>query len=225
MQLHGEEPLWRAPSEPRAPWKLASQPPLPTCNLGPTSEASQPPPSLAAQLAAQPGLRSLGISEPGGGEGGVQSEGGAPGASDPGAAFRNGGPRRGVKAGGGPGRQRPADLVAAAGSPSLATLPLPPPRGGWTAEEARSFPFMPKAVRDLLLRQGALSTTVMPGAGGQGRCGGPLPYPLPSPLPWLLSGWPLAQEDHACLGMSSLLPTAFPNPLRLQGSAQIAPPN
>lgn len=65
LQLHGEEPLWRAPSEPRAPWKLASQPPLPTCNLGPTSEASQPPPSLPAQLAAQPGLRSLGIPEPG----------------------------------------------------------------------------------------------------------------------------------------------------------------
>lgn len=50
--------------QPRAPWKLASQPPLPTCNLGSTSEAGQPPPSLHAQLAARPGQRSLGIPEP-----------------------------------------------------------------------------------------------------------------------------------------------------------------
>lgn len=62
LQLYEVEPLWRAPSEPRAPWKLASQPPLPTCNLGPTSETRQPPPSLpnGPPLAARPGLWSLG---------------------------------------------------------------------------------------------------------------------------------------------------------------------
>lgn len=94
------------------------------------------------------------------------------------------------------------------------------------AGEGCIFPFRAKPVRDLLPRQVALSTR---GEGlervREGRLGGEFRPPFPRPLPWLLEVGPLAQEDRACLGMSSLLPTAFPNPIRLPGSDQIVPPN
>ena len=94
------------------------------------------------------------------------------------------------------------------------------------AGEGCIFPFRAKPVRDLRPRQGALSTR---GEGlervREGRLGCELPSALPASPPLAPGGWPLAQEDRACLGMSSLLPTAFPNPIRLPGSAQIAPPN
>ena len=132
LQLLGEEPLWRAPSKPRAPWKLASQPPLPTYNLGPTSEAKRPPPSLPPCPAARRWPVGLGSgtweSRSRGGEG--KAGGGAPGASDPGAALGSRGPggEGRVEAGqdssspGGRLPARPEGPVAAAGrllSPSL----------------------------------------------------------------------------------------------------------
>lgn len=72
---------------------------------------------------------------------------------------------------------------------------------------------------NLLHRQGALSTMggVMICEGGRDTLGvsfRPLSRPhLPVPGSW--RAWPLVQEAHACLGMSSLLLSAFPSPIRL----------
>lgn len=58
---------------------------------------------------------------------------------------------------------------------------------------------------------------VMIGGGGRDTLGvsfRPLSRPhLPVPGSW--RAWPQAQEAHACLGMSSLLLSAFPSPIRL----------
>lgn len=98
----GASPVCSLRAKPRAPWKLASQPPLPTCNLGLTSEAGQPPLSLPAELrAAGRTARTPDPGNPGPGEGTAK------GASDAGAALGNPGPRRRGEGGGGPERQRP----------------------------------------------------------------------------------------------------------------------
>lgn len=135
--------------------------------------------------------------------------------------------------GSGPGGRLPArlgSLVAAAGYPPITLPPTFPLRGeagqqeaeGQRAEASHSWLSQCGTCSSARVRS-LLRVTARGGEGGT-LCG-QLPSSLPYPLPWLLEGWLLAQEDHACLGMSSLLPTAFPNPIRLQGSAQIAPPN
>lgn len=117
--------------------------------------------------------------------------------------------------------------MAAAGYPLLPTLPLSPWAGKLDSKRQRA-----EASHSWLSQCGTCSSArvrsllrVKARGGEGGTLCGQLPSSLARPLPWLLEGWPLAQEDHACLGMSSLLPTAFPNPIRLQGSAQIVPPN
>ena len=125
LQLLREEPLWRAPSKPRAPWKLASQTPLPTCNLGPTSEAERPPPSLPAQLPAaghlawapEPG-------NPGAGEG--RAKRGRAGRLRSWGCLRQQGPGQGGKGGGGPGQQQPRRPAAGAARRSGGCCGSPP---------------------------------------------------------------------------------------------------
>ena len=129
LQLLREEPLWRAPSKPRAPWKLASQPPLPTCNLGPTSEAERPPPSLPPCPAARRWPLGLGSgtweSRSRGGEGKGVGVGGA-GRLRSWGCLRQQGPGRGGKGGGGPGQQQPRRPAAGAARRSGGCRASPP---------------------------------------------------------------------------------------------------
>lgn len=106
-------------SKPRAPWKLASQPPLPTYNLGPTSEAKRPPP-LTPSLPSCPPLAGRPGPEPGnpGAGGGGQLRGGAPGAS--GIL----GPGSGSRGPGGEGREAGQDSSSPGGRlPARACYP------------------------------------------------------------------------------------------------------
>lgn len=92
--------------------------------------------------------------------------------------LRKRGPPWGVKGGGGPGLQRPRGQASSAARRSGGCRRVPPithpptfPLGGEAGQqeaEGRSFSFMAKPVRDLLLRQGALSTTGE-GPGRRGR--------------------------------------------------------